>query len=56
VITTFLGIPIYAFIAVALGVFGSNPLELLRQGIGGYSRPSLRPLPTGEYYPGMDQP
>ena len=27
VITTFLGIPIYAFIAVALGVFGSNPLE-----------------------------
>jgi len=27
VVTTFLGIPIYAFIAVALGVFGSNPLE-----------------------------
>jgi membrane protease YdiL (CAAX protease family) len=26
-LTTFLGIPIYAFIAVALGVFGSNPLE-----------------------------
>jgi membrane protease YdiL (CAAX protease family) len=26
-ITTLLGIPIYAFIAVALGVFGSNPLE-----------------------------
>ena len=25
--TAFLGIPIYAFIAVALGVFGSNPLE-----------------------------
>jgi membrane protease YdiL (CAAX protease family) len=27
VLTAFLGIPIYAFIAVALGVFGSNPLE-----------------------------
>jgi LPS-assembly protein len=39
-----------------LSRIGSNPLELLRQGIGGYSRPSLRPLPTGEYYPGMDQP
>jgi ABC-2 type transport system permease protein len=26
-LTAFLGIPIYAFIAVALGVFGSNPLE-----------------------------
>lgn len=26
-ITALLGIPIYAFIAVALGVFGSNPLE-----------------------------
>jgi membrane protease YdiL (CAAX protease family) len=26
-ITVLLGIPIYAFIAVALGVFGSNPLE-----------------------------
>ena len=27
VLTAFLGIPIYAFIAVALGIFGSNPLE-----------------------------
>ena len=26
-LTTYLGIPIYAFIAVALGVYGSNPLE-----------------------------
>ena len=26
-LTAFLGIPIYAFIAVALGVYGSNPLE-----------------------------
>ena len=26
-LTALLGIPIYAFIAVALGVFGSNPLE-----------------------------
>ena len=26
-LTAFLGIPIYAFIAVALGIFGSNPLE-----------------------------
>jgi len=26
-VTAFLGIPIYSFIAVALGVFGSNPLE-----------------------------
>jgi membrane protease YdiL (CAAX protease family) len=27
ILTALLGIPIYAFIAVALGVFGSNPLE-----------------------------
>lgn len=30
-LTAFLGIPIYAFIAVALGIFGSNPLEQQQQ-------------------------
>jgi len=38
-----------------LSRLGSSPLELLRQGIGGYSRPSLRPLQGGDYYPGMDE-
>jgi hypothetical protein len=39
-----------------LSRLGSSPLELLRQGIGGYSRRSLHP-PRGpsEYYPGMDE-
>ena len=39
-----------------LSRLGSSPLELLRQGIGGYSRPSLRPFTANDYYPGMDQP
>jgi LPS-assembly protein len=38
-----------------LSRIGISPLELLRQGIGGYSRPPLRPFSGGEYYPGMDQ-
>jgi LPS-assembly protein len=38
-----------------LSRLGSSPLELLRQGIGGYSRPSLRPLHTNDYYPGMEE-
>ena len=39
-----------------LSRLGSSPLELLRQGIGGYARPSLRPTAPGNYYPGMDEP
>lgn len=39
-----------------LSRLGSSPLELLRQGIGGYSRPSLRPFTASDYYPGTDQP
>jgi len=38
-----------------LSRIGSSPLELLRQGIGGYTRPSLRPTGAGPYYPGMDE-
>ncbi len=39
-----------------LSRIGSSPLELLRQGIGGYSKPSLRPPRGGnDYYPGMDE-
>src|SRR5262249_6267901 len=39
-----------------LSRIGSSPLDLLRQGIGGYSRPSLRPTAPPDFYPGMDQP
>ena len=35
---------------------GNNPLELLRQNIGGYTRPPRRLGPTEDYYPGMDNP
>ncbi|PWT70893.1 MAG: LPS-assembly protein LptD [Proteobacteria bacterium] len=38
-----------------LSRIGSSPLELLRQGIGGYTRPNLRPTSVGPYYPGMDE-
>ena len=35
---------------------GTSALDLLRQGIGGYTRPSLRPLaPAEEYYPGSER-
>ena len=34
---------------------GSSPLELLRQGIGGYTRPNLHPTGASDYYPGMDE-
>lgn len=36
-----------------LSRLGSNPLELLRQGIGGYTAPTLRPKGAEPYYPGM---
>jgi LPS-assembly protein len=39
-----------------LSRLGSNPFGLLRQGIGGYTTPTLRPKVQDEYYPGMDQP
>jgi LPS-assembly protein len=39
-----------------LSRIGSNPFEVLRQNIGGYVRPPMRPLPPGDYYPGMDEP
>ena len=38
-----------------LSRLGSNPFQLLRQGIGGYTTPTLRPRVQDEYYPGMDQ-
>lgn len=38
-----------------LSRIGNNPLELLRQNIGGYTRPATRTAPS-EYYPGMDTP
>lgn len=38
-----------------LSRIGSSPLDLLRQGIGGYTMPVLRPRKTDDYYPGMDQ-
>jgi LPS-assembly protein len=39
-----------------LSRLGSSPLELLRQGIGGYSRRSLHPPRTpSDYYPGTDE-
>ena len=38
-----------------LSRLGSNPFQLLRQGIGGYTTPTLRPRMGDEYYPGMDQ-
>ncbi|HYL19511.1 MAG TPA: LPS-assembly protein LptD [Burkholderiales bacterium] len=36
-----------------LSRLGSSPLELLRQGIGGYTQPSLHPRGAEPYYPGM---
>ena len=39
-----------------LSRLGSSPLELLRQGIGGYSIQRLRPKATDDYYPGVDEP
>jgi LPS-assembly protein len=38
-----------------LSRLGSNPFQLLRQGIGGYTVPTLRPKVADDYYPGMDQ-
>jgi LPS-assembly protein len=38
-----------------LSRLGSNPFQLLRQGIGGYTTPTLRPKIPDAYYPGMDQ-
>jgi LPS-assembly protein len=38
-----------------LSRLGSNPFQLLRQGIGGYTTPTLRPKLADDYYPGMDQ-
>ncbi len=38
-----------------LSRLGSNPFQLLRQGIGCYTTPTLRPKVGDEYYPGMDQ-
>ena len=37
-----------------LSRLGINPLEVLRQGIGGYTPPSLRPARSEPYFPGMD--
>jgi LPS-assembly protein len=39
-----------------LSRLGSSPMELLRQGIGGYTVPSLRPRAGDDYYPGMEEP
>jgi LPS-assembly protein len=39
-----------------LSRIGTSPLELLRQGIGGYTQPNLRPISSGAYYPGTDTP
>jgi hypothetical protein len=34
---------------------GSNPFEVLKQSIGGYTKPPVRPSGAPqEYYPGMD--
>ena len=45
------------FELTGLSRLGSNPFEVLRQSIGGYTRPPLRPTGTAqEYYPGMDSP
>jgi LPS-assembly protein len=38
-----------------LSRLGSNPFQVLRQGIGGYTAPTLRSRVPGEYYPGMDE-
>jgi LPS-assembly protein len=37
-----------------LSRIGNNPLELLRQNIGGYSRMGGRAVPVGPAYPGME--
>ena len=37
-----------------LSRIGNNPLELLRQNIGGYSREYDRTVPLGPAYPGME--
>jgi LPS-assembly protein len=37
-----------------LSRIGNNPLELLRQNIGGYSRSPTRSIPGEAYYPGME--
>ena len=37
-----------------LSRIGNNPLELLRQNIGGYSRLGGRAVPAGPAYPGME--
>jgi LPS-assembly protein len=39
-----------------LSRLGSSPLELLRQGIGGYTIPNLRQKTADDYYPGVDEP
>jgi len=38
-----------------LSRLGTNPFQVLRQGIGGYTTPTLRPKVPDAYYPGMDQ-
>jgi len=38
-----------------LSRLGTSPFQVLRQGIGGYTAPPLRPRLPDEYYPGMDQ-
>jgi hypothetical protein len=37
-----------------LSRLGTNPIEVLRQGISGYTPPSLRPARSEPYFPGMD--
>jgi LPS-assembly protein len=37
-----------------LSRIGNNPLELLRQNIGGYTRSPTPSAPGGAYFPGME--
>jgi LPS-assembly protein len=45
---------LFQFELTGLSRIGNNPLELLRQTIGGYSRIGGRTVPAGPVYPGME--
>ena len=45
---------LFQFELTGLSRIGNNPLELLRQNIGGYTRTGGRVVPAGPVYPGME--
>jgi LPS-assembly protein len=45
---------LFQFELSGLSKIGNNPLELLRQNIGGYTRAGGRVVPAGPVYPGME--